>query len=612
MITTAGRLLLQDALPEKYRDLQKPIDSKTLTAILTDLATTGKPEEYVDYLKKLVDLGRFVATDYGRTASISLKDLKLPASVQKLKQDFKNKLYEIEQSDILTHAEKVKAMQELLSSASKELPAKLMDAALKENNAMIHAIISGARGGAKGEKMVQQMLIGSFGDNDSEGEYIPRTGLSGFAEGRSPFEYWAASYGTRKSNADVQLATAKVGYLARQLTNAAHRVIATSPDCGTTRGLIVAGDDPDNVGAILAKDVGDLTAGTVIREEHLPKLAGKNILVRSAITCDAAEGVCSKCSGIREHGKLPSLGEAVGINATRSFVEPLTQSAIGSKHAGTKISKRKTLEGHSLINQFMQMPKEFIDAAILTEKDGTVKRIAKAPQGGNFIFVDDVRYHVPEGVGLKVKVGDKVEAGDVLSEGIPNPALVVKYKGLGEGRYYFLNQLRDLLKNSNATTNRRNIELFTRGFISKAKITKPEGYAGYLIDDVVDYDTLAASWQPRPDSSLKSVTTAGNLYLEKPYLHYTIGTRVTPKVADTLLKAGIDVVHVHKDPPPFEPMTVRAQAFLSYDKDWTVRLAGEKLKSSLTAAAQRGLYSDANSTSYYPTLLNIADKDIGE
>ncbi len=608
MITTPGRLMLRKALPEKYRDFQKPVDSKTLSAMLTDMATTLKPAEYVDILKELTDLGRYVATDYGRSASISLKDLKPPASIKKAKAELRASFDAIAQSDMLNSAEKSEAMQAVLAKASKDLQLKLMEDAAKEGNAMAQAVLSGARGGAKGERMVQQMLIGSLGLYDSNGEYLPGTGVRGFAEGHTPFEYWSASYGTRKSNADVQLATAKVGYLARQLTNAAHRVIVTSDDCGTTRGILVAGDDSDNVGSVLAADTAGLKAGTLIKEEHLPKLAGKNILVRSALSCDAPEGVCAKCAGLREQGRLPSIGDAVGINATRAFVEPITQSAIGSKHAGKQISKRKKLEGHRLINQFVQMPKDFIDAATLSEVDGTVKRIVKAPQGGVFVFVNDTRFHVPDGVALTVKPGDKIEAGDALSEGVPNPALVVKYKGLGEGRRYFVNQLGSMLKESGGATNRRNLELFTRGFLSKARITSPDGYNGYMINDVVDYDTLAGSWEPRPDSSLKTITTANNLYLERPYLHFTIGTRVTPRVSAVLNAAGIKAVQVHKDPPPFEPVAVRAQAFLGSDKDWAVRMAGENLKSSITSAAQRGSFSDADSTSYFPTLLNIAEK----
>ena len=34
-------------------------------------------------------------------------------------------------------------------------------------------------------------------------------------------------------------------------------------------------------------------------------------------------------------------------------------------------------------------------------------------------------------------------------------------------------------------------------------------------------------------------------------LHYTIGTRVTPAVRDTLVKYKFDKIKVHPEPPPF-------------------------------------------------------------
>jgi DNA-directed RNA polymerase subunit beta' len=607
MITTPGRLMLAQALPEKYRGLSRAIDAKELQVMITDMAKTLPPDEFVDTLQKLDDLGRYVATDYGRSTSLGLKDLRLDPLLAADKARFQAEIKKTANSDILSPEEKHAAIDATVKKATEHFKKHFLDGSIKGGNSMAEAVVSGARGGAKGEKMVQQMLLGNLGASDSEGNYIPGTGLQGFAEGQSPMEYWSGSYGTRKSNADVQLATAKVGYLARQLTNASHRVIITSPDCETTRGIAANGDDPDNVGTILAQDVGGLKAGHLIRDEDLPKLGTKSILVRSPLSCDASEGVCSKCAGLREHGGLGRPGEAVGINATRSFVEPLTQAAIGSKHAGKQIQKNRGLEGFAQVNQFVQMPKEFVGDAVITDLDGVVKKIDKAPQGGMFIFVDDKRYHVPEGVNLKVKAGDKLEAGDVLSDGMPNPAKIVQYKGLGEGRRYFLDQFKQMLRDNNAGTNRRNVELFTRGFLSKVMITDPDGVEGYMPGDVVDYDTLAANWTPREGSSLKTVTTANNLYLERPYLHYTVGTRVTPKVAKTFETHGIREVEVHPKPPPFESETVRAQDFLSEDKDWMVQLAGEKLKSTLTQAAQRGGTSEKKSTSYYPNLINIAE-----
>jgi len=88
-------------------------------------------------------------------------------------------------------------------------------------------------------------------------------------------------------------------------------------------------------------------------------------------------------------------------------------------------------------------------------------------------------------------------------------------------------------------------------------------------------------------------------------MHYSIGTQVTPHVADTLRKHQIEQVMVHKDPPPFQPEVIRARDFSQYDKDWMVQLSGENLKKSMLRSAATGGTSEKNSTSYYPKLVSI-------
>jgi len=425
-----------------------------------------------------------------------------------------------------------------------------------------------------------------------------------------PDHLFVLANGMVVSNSDTQFSTAESGYLSKQLTNVAHRNIVTMPDCGVTQGLKVEGDDSDNVGSILLQPVGTLKAGTIIQAEHLPLMTDKKVTVRSPLTCEAPEGVCQQCTGVREKGTLPDIGEAVGINAVRSFVEALTQSGLGSKHiggVGGKDEEEVGLTGFKEVNQFVQVPKEFVGGAILSEADGKVAKIQDAPQGGKYIMVSGKQYHIPRELHTAVKIGDNVEAGDVLSNGVPNPSEIVKYKGIGSGRRYFMEQYHKILKKNGAGTNRRNLELFARSFISKIKINDPEGYNGHMVGDVVDYDYLASRWQPREGSKLKSVTSASNLYLEKPYLHYSIGTRITPKVSKELRSNGVGLVATHPKPPPFEPFVVRAQDFTQHDKDWMTRLGGENLKRSTLGAAARGGTSERKSTSYYPAITNIGD-----
>jgi hypothetical protein len=91
--------------------------------------------------------------------------------------------------------------------------------------------------------------------------------------------------------------------------------------------------------------------------------------------------------------------------------------------------------------------------------------------------------------------------------------------------------------------------------------------------------------------------------MEAPYLHYTIGTRVTPRVADNLKQAGISVIMANKQPAPFSPVIMRAQDSAAHDPDWMARLAGFGLEKSFLDAVQHGSTSDIKGTSYVPKLV---------
>jgi hypothetical protein len=125
------------------------------------------------------------------------------------------------------------------------------------------------------------------------------------------------------------------------------------------------------------------------------------------------------------------------------------------------------------------------------------------------------------------------------------------------------------------------------------------------VDDVIPYDELAASYSPRTGSRFNRVDQAQDQYLERPYLHYTIGTRVTPRVIDELRSHKIGSVLTHKEVPPFEPEVVKARNILETDPDWMTRLAGENLKRSMVEAARSGAQSVPGGLSYFPAVASV-------
>lgn len=262
----------------------------------------------------------------------------------------------------------------------------------------------------------------------------------------------------------------------------------------------------------------------------------------------------------------------------------------------------RSVSGFKLLNQLIQIPKTYTGGSIHAQQDGIVRGIEPAPAGGMFVTVNGERHFVPQGLDPTVWVGDEVEAGDALSEGIPNPAEITKHKGIGEGRRYFTQLFKKAMNDSGMEAARRNVELLARGVINHVRLQDEHG--PYLPDDVVPYDVLESDWEPREGYISAPPKDVIGKYLERPALQYTIGTRITPKVVRQLEEFGVDYVDAHDEQPPFVPEMVRGLEALQKDPDWIARQLGSGLEKGLRHGVRDGAVSDAGGTSHVPALVN--------
>jgi len=273
-----------------------------------------------------------------------------------------------------------------------------------------------------------------------------------------------------------------------------------------------------------------------------------------------------------------------------------TKHSSGVSQGKGKVDDGDTYAGFDVIDQLFQIPKEFPHRAAVATVTGNVESVEKAPQGGWNIVVDGKTHYAISETQPRCKVGDYVEAGDQLSTGLMNPADVVRYKGIGEGRRYLMNRATKAYKDSGYAVNRRNMEVLVRGFLDNVRVDgNVEGLGDYLPDDVVTYSALASSYVPRKDSTMKAVGDSVGLYLEEPVMHYTIGTRITRNVAAQLKKHGHQNIFVNANPPGFSPEATPLKLVSRNEKDWVDQLGGTYLKSNILNAAHRGATSEIHS-----------------
>lgn len=605
--TTVGQILVNDALPEEYRDHGRVLDKAGMTDLLRKIAEE-RPEDYREVSHRLAEVGRTVAQETGGY-SFGLRHIRKSRAGVAVRERVQRALSAILDDDSLSDKDRESRIVELLKAEQ----GRQQDEVYKELSEARNPLASQVRSGARGNKMNLSSLTGSdLLYVDHKEREIPLPVLRSYAEGLTPAEYWAGAYGARKGTIDVKQATQKAGYFGKQLVQLAHRLVVTDVDARHDvglRGLPVDVDDPDNEGALLAQDVGPYRKNTVLTpavQQHLSRLGKGRILVRSPVALSSPEGgVYARDLGIREQGSLPGVGEPVGGAAAQAIAEPVSQGSLSSKHSGGVAGAAQAVGGFRYIDALVQAPKVFPHGATHAQADGRVTEVRPAPAGGFHVHAGGEEHYVPPGLKVLVSPGDEVEAGDVLSEGIPSPAEMTRHKGVGEGRRAFVDAMRRTLRASGIKGHRRNIELLARGLVNHVRMT--DEYGDYAPGDVVPYSAVEHGYSPREGYLSSSPRSAAGRYLERPYLHYSVGTKVRPSVVKELEHFGVGAVDTHPDPPPFEPHFVRASASLQNDPDWMTRMYGSGLKKGLLSAAQRGAVSDELGTSFVPGLAHATD-----
>lgn len=593
--STVGQILVNEALPADLRRYDRVLDKKGVAQLFEEVASKH-PDKYRDIAQRMMMLGQY--NSQAASASVSLSAMLPPPEIEQKLVKLRAIARQIGESN-MPEKERNKKLVDAIQAESDNVRNGLYDAGTKAENPLALQAKSGSRGNAS---QLMQIVAGDMLVGDHKNRLVPVPILHGYAHSLEPVEYWAAAYGARKGSVSTKFATQEAGAFGKQMAMAAHRLVVTEKDCGAKTGIGVTANDTDNIGAVLALDAGPYKAGTVIDGRMIKELGDSKIVLRSPSTCQADHGICQRCVGHREKGGFPPIGDNVGIAAAQSISERLSQGQLSAKHSGGLLGQEKATSGFDYIDSLAQVPKTFRDAAAIASVDGMVDKIEAAPQGGSYIWIGGEKHYSLPDIAIKVKTGQRVEAGDVISEGTPNPATIVEHKGIGEGRRHFIGAFYDAFVSAGIRPHRRNIELMARGLINHVQVNDLDGVSNTLPDDIIGYDTLARDWQPREGSENLHPSRAIGMHLEQPALHYSIGTRITPSVSKELADAKIDKITAHKNPPPFHPVMIRAMESGFRDMNPITRLGGSYLERGMLESVHRGRTSEIHDTSYIPSL----------
>ena len=483
-------------IPEEIKkmELVSPFIQKTLGQIIAQVFKRYKTTETSVMLDKLKDLGFKYSTIAGIT--VSAADVVRSDSKDKIIAEAKEKVEKLKKQykkGLITETERYNGVIKIWSDATDEVKNELAKLSKDDfKNPIFMMMNSGARGKISNFTQLAGMR-GLMAKPDGTTVEVPIT--SCFIEGLSVSEFFLSTHGSRKGSADTALRTADSGYLTRRLVDVAQDIIVKEHDCGSIQGVEVKEliDERDNsvieplseriLGRYSAKKIINpetkeviLEAGEMITENIVSKIlkAGiKSVEIRSVLTCKTVNGVCQKCYGRNlATGNLVETGEAVGIMAAQSIGEPGTQLTMRTFHTGGVAGGDDITQGLPRVEELFEARTPKFKATI-AEISGKVIGIEES-NGKHIITIENAsgcKEHVTNyNMKVKVMVGDEVEAGDNLTEGVIAPKELLAVTDPLTAQEYILKEIQKVYKSQGVDINDKHIELIVKRMINKVRI----------------------------------------------------------------------------------------------------------------------------------------------
>jgi len=147
--------------------------------------------------------------------------------------------------------------------------------------------------------------------------------------------------------------------------------------------------------------------------------------------------------------------------------------------------------------------------ATVTEHDGVV-RIAEV-KGVRKVIVatdsnDEHEYSVPFGARLEVRDGDRVVAGDKLTEGSLNPHDILRIRGPVAVQQYIVREVQDVYRSQGVEINDKHIEVVVRQMMRKVKVEDP-GETSMLPGETIDVFRFEEANEEAEAARLSSATS---------------------------------------------------------------------------------------------------------
>ena len=536
--TTVGRIYFNEILPPVFDFVNESCTSSVIKKLFSIAYAKCDSATVVLMIDAVKNLGFSAGTISG--ISFGVFDAVLLPEKGKLIKEAEGKVSEIEENynqGLVTLEEKKRMSKEVWLNVSEDIADKTW--ALMEPTNPIRVVIDAKVGRASRDQVKQLSAMRGL-VVDPLGKIVELPIKSNFREGLSVFEYVTSSRGSRKGLTDTAIKTADAGYLTRRLVDVSHDLIIRLVDCETTEGVVIRKTDRPAVftnriiGRYLVNDVKDskgkvlAVAGDSINEELASKIdaAGvEEVTLRSALTCGARHGLCSKCYGWDLSTKKDvEPGSPVGIIAAQSLGEPGTQLTLRTKHAAGAVGVDVT-QGLPRVEELVEARTPKISST-MTEISGKCT-VSETEEGWRVVVTgsgkikEEREYIIAKTLELAVKDKDVVEAGTPLAYGPLDIKEVLAIKGLRAAQEYLVAELQKVYESQGIGINDKHFEVIARKMSDEIRVVTagdtsflPGELASKATFESENEKTLAAGGEPASASQTVLGITRRSLYTE--------------------------------------------------------------------------------------------------
>ena len=580
--TPKGRSIINKIVGPKYA-IDGVLNKKTTETLLSKISKEVSAQEFGRIIADLKSEGEKHSYEKGFT--LGLEDLVMVKKERDMILNAVNK--DIKKTDNLLD----------LSNRANKVIDSILEKKLKgKGNPLYDMIESGAKGSPS---QLRGILATPLFVSDSKGNVVPQAIKKSYSEGLDVSDYWTSLYGARRGMMDRAIQTSLPGAFSKDIMANTLDNVISAQDCGTKKGIRLSAEDKDVLHRFLAGDQGllhhnDLVDSSLVKKAKDSGL--KFLMVRSPITCMQAKGTCAKCHGLDETGQTPEIGDNVGAKAGQTIAEPLVQLVMNTFHTGGAAGTGADVGGYKRIDQLLKIPKYVPNAATLSPIEGKVSKVEKGIAGGFNVTIGDQKVHVSQGRNLKVGIGDEVEAGDAISDGVVKPQELVKLKGMQPAQEYIVSELKKAYSGQGVNIDRKVFETIVRSFGNTTQVLNNPKGSTFVPGDIAPY-TVVRHYNENLEQKIPLAEAEGEV-VNQTYGNIKVGTILGAKELAILKASGYNEVEVKREEIKHAPLLKSVQTLPIMRRNWMSALGYRNLAKALTEGAGQAWQTDLED--YHP------------